>query len=128
MNPEPIGCLEAHPTPITIWLRGKPISLTAVARTQNIDRSYLSRIFSGKRDPGQMTVTQASKIAAALGMGLEDLIEAIYERERTLGRARAQCRIDREKRIGQEFRDDRATMRSGRIPAPRMPEAPAYAR
>lgn len=70
-----------------IILGGRQLNLTRIAEAQSMDPSYLSRIFSGKRDPGRMSISQAQKLAAAVHMGLEEMIEAIYERRDALRHA-----------------------------------------
>lgn len=81
MPSEPISCLELHPNPRTVYLAGKPVNLMAIARTQGLDESYLSRILNGHRDVINISIGHGMKIAAALGMTLDDFIEAVTARQ-----------------------------------------------
>ena len=49
-----------RPSRQPIQIGGKYVNLSAISRQQNIDHSYLSRIFSGERIP---RITHARKIA-----------------------------------------------------------------
>src|ERR1019366_270912 len=56
---------------------GRNINVSAIARAQGINQSYLSLIFQGKRTP---SIAHARKICSALGMSLDDFLEGIDER------------------------------------------------
>ena len=71
-----------HPSRQSIQIGGKYVNLSAISRQQNIDHSYLSRIFSGERIP---RITHARKIALAIGMGLEEFLDALESRWKGLG-------------------------------------------
>ena len=66
--------IDEYPSKATIWFAGKPLNLCAIGRAQNLHNSYLSRVFSGNRYP---SVKNARKIAAALGMGLEEFLKTL---------------------------------------------------
>lgn len=121
---EPTSCIQAHPNAQTIWLRGKPINVRAVARSQGLDHSYVCKMMRAERDPGDMSVKIMMGIAAAVGMGLEDLIAAIYERRDLLARRRAQARVDHHHRAAVEQAADTRVVNRGQIPIPRMPISP----
>lgn len=76
----PVRCLERHPTSQTVWFAGQAINLQAIADSFSppLGHSYLSYIFSGKRQP---SVSVARKIALALGMQLQAFLEQL-EKER----------------------------------------------
>lgn len=121
MAQEPYSCIQTKINSNTVILGTTAINLSAIARIQGIDLSYLSRIFSGKRDPGQMSVKQAMKLAGAVGMGLEEFISALYERQEKLSRMRAIVRQQQKDRMRSESVEDANLIRHGRIPAPRLP-------
>lgn len=77
---KPASCLEAKPTAQSVEFGGKMVSVSKIARTQGIDRGYVSRILSGQRVP---RIPHAKKIAAALGMGLEEFLAAIEARRKS---------------------------------------------
>jgi transcriptional regulator with XRE-family HTH domain len=74
---KPSGCLVYDPNPHSVRFAGKYINISAIARSQRLSQSYVSKLLSGKRSP---SIRVAKKVAAALGMGLEDLLEAIEQR------------------------------------------------
>src|SRR5882724_10901531 len=84
---KPKGCIAKKVNSRTVILRGVPISLNMIARSQGIDHSYLSRILSGDRD--NVKIPHYRKIAAALGGTLQQVIEAIEENAEQI-RSRAQ--------------------------------------
>lgn len=73
----PVNCIEQNPTTHTVRLREVPIVLSTVAKLTGIHTSHISRVFMGKR---RFSIEQAQDVADALGMGLEDLISALKER------------------------------------------------
>ena len=77
MSDSAIFCIEDNPTSQSIMLGGRYINLSALARTIEADQSYLSRILSGKRNPG---VDLFSKIADALGTTMDQLRSDIQDR------------------------------------------------
>ena len=119
--PDPLTPFEDQPTKSTISLGGRWLNLSAMARMQHMDRSYLSRILNGRRDPGQMSLKQAMKLAACLGWSVEDLIDAIYERMKAIGRQHAQVALWHDYRMKEIAREERKAIREGRIPPPRIP-------
>ena len=74
-------CIEKKPTSQTIYLGGVPINLTALAMSQGLDLGGVSKILSGKRRP---SLPYASKMARGLGMGLEDMLDALEIRHEAL--------------------------------------------
>ena len=66
--------LVANPNPQTVHFNGQAISLTALAKTVQVDTSYICRVFKGERVP---TLKVLHKICAALGMGLEEFLKAL---------------------------------------------------
>lgn len=79
----PLSYIERHPTTQSIMLGGRYINLSAISRDLEIDQSYLSKIFSGKRDP---TIAHLRKLTAALRVTIDELLEAIEERKSDLAR------------------------------------------
>lgn len=114
----PTGCLERNPDSATVKLAGKHINMAAIARSQDIDRSYLSRILSGKREP---TIPVAKKIAAALGLGLEELLEAIEQHVKEIRQADAAILQTHNERIRKEDEQDLRSIQAGIPTVPRLP-------
>jgi len=102
----------------SVWLRGVCINLSAIARAANMDMSYVCRIFMHGVPP---RVPILRKIAAALGMGLEDLLDAIEERRGKLAELRKQALDHYFARIKAEDEADLRALASGRTPLPRLP-------
>lgn len=73
---KPNLCLEWKPTTQSVLFCGTYISITELARATGLDRSYLSRIFSGKRTP---SVKSAGVLAIALGMTLEAFLRGLNQ-------------------------------------------------
>ncbi len=114
----PSGCIEIKPTAQTVYLGGKPINVSAIARTQHIDQSYLSRILAGKCVP---TIPIAQKIAAVVGLSLEQLLDAIQDRKKELEVKREELDKAYNERIAREDTSDIRTLEAGGIPIPRVP-------
>ncbi len=75
------GLIENAPNAQTTRFAGKFINLSAIARAQGLDVSYLSRIFRGQRTP---SLHYTQKIAAMLGMTMDAFVEALEDRAREL--------------------------------------------
>jgi transcriptional regulator with XRE-family HTH domain len=75
----PFYCIAEHPTSSSPILCGARISLTKIGHKTGVNIGYLSRIFSGQ-SKGSARVLRL--IAEALGMSMEDLIDAISEKNR----------------------------------------------
>jgi transcriptional regulator with XRE-family HTH domain len=114
----PSACIQKKPAKNTVYLGGKPVNVTAIARAQNMDQSYLSRVLSGSRQP---TILTAQKIAAALGVGLEELLDMVSLRKAELAaRARKELSAYRS-RIAREDASDLTALKQGKPVPPRLP-------
>lgn len=114
----PLSCIVSTPDSRTVRFRGQYINVSQIAVMQGLDKSYISRVFRGERDPSLAT---AKRIAACLGMGVGEFVEALDEHIQAL-RAADQTIVDEHyKRIEKEDSADMATLRRGGIPAPRLP-------
>lgn len=82
----PRAYLEEQHTAQSIRLAGRYINLKHMAAEEGFDHSYLSRIMSGERTP---SVAYYKRIADALLMPLDELMEAIAERKAYLIEKRA---------------------------------------
>jgi len=112
------GPWELKPTRQSILFDGKYISLLGLARTQGLDQSWLSRIFSGERQP---SLAYARKVSAALGMGLEAFLDTLDQRTAGL-RARNKRIISQyDTRLKREKAEDDARLKAGRPRIPRIP-------
>lgn len=115
---QPKAFLVEKPNRLSTVFAGKTISLKAISRAQGIDMSYLSRIFSGKREP---TLHHTKIIAAALGMGIEDFLEALDRRIAEVQAAEERIVKQHLQRVEREDNQDLRILRKGKTPAPRIP-------
>ena len=83
-----------------------------------MDQSYLSRIFAGKRYP---SIPHARKIAAAIGMGLEEFLDAIDARNLELKERAEGVRATHMSRMVNQALADSQIIAEGRVPLPRLP-------
>ena len=109
---------EEHPNPQTVPFAGKFVNLSAIARSQAIDHSYLSRIFAGKRTP---SLNHCKKIAAVLGMTIDQFLQALETRVQDVKAAETKVLQMHANRIAAEDTSDLKTLLAGRYPAPRLP-------
>lgn len=112
------GVFEQHPNPQTIPFAGKHINLSAIARAQGIDRTYLSRIFAGKRTP---SLPHCKKISAVLGMSIDQFLEALEDRAKAVATEEKNILKEHNDRIMREDLEDLAILEKGNIPPPRLP-------
>lgn len=71
---KPTACLQDRRTPRPVMFAGEAISLSKISRHTGVNVSLLSKIFSGRRQP---TLDSARRIAVALGMRLDEFLEAV---------------------------------------------------
>jgi transcriptional regulator with XRE-family HTH domain len=112
------GVFEKHPNTQTIPFANKFVNLSAIARAQNIDHSYLSRIFAGKRTPSLM---YCKKISAVLGMSIDEFLVALEIRAREVKEEESRVLQEHKDRIMREDLEDLKELAAGNIPAPRLP-------
>lgn len=112
------GIWEDNPNTQTIRFAGRWLNLSAVARAQGFHPSYLSYIFSGKRQPAFNTL---KKLTAALGMTLDDFTQALHERIKEVEENRRKTVEIYQRRVAREDTKDLAIIQDGRIPIPRLP-------
>lgn len=67
MGRAPQSFLETKPTTQSCWFGGRCINISGLARHCRIDRSYLSRVLSGTRQP---SIHYSRTVATALKMDL----------------------------------------------------------
>lgn len=70
-----------HPKHDTVRLMGRYIHIKKLAKREGLEHSYLSKILSGDRTPA---ITYLQRIARALDMTIDDLMEAISDRKKLL--------------------------------------------
>lgn len=70
-NPKPKRCLNPNPSTKSVLFCGEFIHLPSLHLTSGLSVSYLSLIFSRRREP---TLFASEKIAKALKMGLEEFL------------------------------------------------------
>lgn len=106
MSEQITGCIEVNPTSQSVNLGGVYINLSVLARTQNIDQSYLSRIMAGKRRP---RIDHAQKIAGALGITIDRLLELLDDRKKYLDDQARATHAAYKSRVAREDAEDRAS-------------------
>lgn len=116
---EPSGCIQKDPTNSSISLGGVWVNLSAISRSQGIDKSYLSRIFSGERP--NPTISYIKKISAALGMSPDELMVALEDRYELIKKRHTEMEILHLTRIIEEDTEDLKQLSKGKPPIPRMP-------
>ena len=115
---KPKSCLQLKPTSTTPVLSGVAINVSAICRAQGLGQGYVSKILSGER---RATIDYYIKIAAALGMSVNGLIEAIDERVQS-ARSKERAIIDQHyDRLRREDASDFRALKSGHVPPPRLP-------
>lgn len=112
------GIVEKSPNTQTIRFAGQFINLSAIARAQGLDVSYLSRIFRGQRTP---SLKHCMKIAAILGMSLDDFVAGLEQRKEDIAKDNSDVLQMHTQRIAREDNADLGTLRRGGVPAPRLP-------
>lgn len=115
---QPSGCIETNPRINSIIFSGKAINLKAIARLQNIDHSYLSKIISGER---VAAIHYYQKIGTALGLTVDEVLAGIEERKVLIQVAREKDINVYAIRVESEENEDAATRRKGLPVKPRMP-------
>lgn len=115
---EPSGCIQTEPTGQSISLGGVWVNLSAISRSQGIDKSYLSRIFSGERP--NPTISYIKKIAAAIGMSPDELMTALEDRYDLIKKRHTEMEILHLTRIVAEDKEDLALLKKGKPPIPRL--------
>lgn len=116
-----VCCIEEHPTTQTIKLGGRYIALRRLAAYTGVDEAYMSRMLAGKRDPMRMSVGLAFQISAALGMSVDELMQAIVERAAMLKQRNVKARIFVEYMDEQQRQAELAAAKIGLPPPPRIP-------
>ena len=112
------GIFEKAPNAQTVKFAGKFINLSAIARSQNLDVSYLSRIFRGERTP---SLKHCIKMAAVLGMDLDSFVQALNIRVKDVDAEIEGIMKDHTNRIMREDMQDLKTLAKGKVPIPRLP-------
>lgn len=102
----------------SVLLGGRYVSVQAISRVQGLDPSYVCKIINGKKDP---TVKTARKIASAVGMGLEEFLDAVDERVKHLKAAEAKMVGEYKHRVRKEQMVDYIHGKRGRLVTKRMP-------
>jgi len=116
-----VSCIEDHPTTQTIKLGGKYIALRRLCNYTGVDEAYMSRMLAGKRDPMRMSVGLMLQIASALGMSIDDLIQAILERAAKLKQDRVKSQMFVDYMETQQEQAELSAARKGLPPPPRIP-------
>lgn len=116
-----VSCIEEHPTAHTIQLGGRYVSLRRASAYTGVDEGYMSKMLSGKKDPARMSLNVAMQLAAAFGMSLDELIQAIYERAEALKLKNIKSQLFVEYLESRQQQQELAAARKGLPPPPRIP-------
>lgn len=112
------GCVLNKPNKQAILLGGKYINLSAISRSQSLDLSYLSKVINGIKP---MSLNAGRKISAAIGMTIEELIEAIETRIQLRKEHQLKIIKQYQHRVSKENSEDEAIAATGIPPKPRLP-------
>lgn len=89
-----------------------------MARAAGIDHSSLSRIFRGEHD---FRLSTARKIAAAMGITLDELVAGMDARLLTIQHREKRALSAYDARIRKNKQEDTERMAEGKLPIPRLP-------
>ncbi len=112
------GVYDPKPTSKAVFFAGKAINMSAIGRATGHPVGSISRIFNGVRG---LSILNARKIAAAMGMGLEDFLEELDKRVAFVKKRDRMMEEQHIARITAEDQADLSTIRNGGIPKPRLP-------
>lgn len=112
-----VSCIEPFPNSRTLYLAGKAINISRVQQMTGIDRAYISRMLNGIRPPENMSLGTAMLLAGCLGLSVEELIDAIYERQAKLKRTKAQLQVWADYMLSRE-KANRTRLSNQGLPAP----------
>jgi plasmid maintenance system antidote protein VapI len=101
-----------------VFFGGKYINVAAIARIQNLDRGHVYRVVTGQH---AASIKCATKIAAAIGMGLEEFLLAIEQRKVLAAQHKMEVIKRYKTRIHNEDLRDKKKLLSGIPPLPRLP-------
>jgi transcriptional regulator with XRE-family HTH domain len=113
----PSGCLVDKPTTVSVLFAGRYVNTSAIARSSGLNQAYISKILLGSREP---TIHIARRVAASLGMGLEDMLEAIEERAKLRKQKNSDILQQHETRLAREDSADLRRAKAGLPVIPRM--------
>lgn len=71
---KPLRCIERNPTSQHILFSGEYINISYLAQSIGLSHSFVSRVFSGQRQP---SLINAKKMAKALGMSVSSFIRGL---------------------------------------------------
>lgn len=112
------GPIVEKPAINTIYICDRPVCLRSIARVQNIERSYLTKIMNGTRSAG---INYYIKIAAAIGVTVDELVAGIAKRVQD-DRSKKEMTLEQyNNRVKKEDARDNYLKRIGRPVKPRMP-------
>lgn len=111
------GCVMEVPSKDAVCVCGKYVNLHAIARTQNLNVAYVCHILQGRASP---SLSCMMKVAGAIGVTLEELVEGIQERKERIAEQKELQFKSYDLRIAAEDREDRLRMESGHPPLARL--------
>lgn len=114
---KPDGCRVTKPTRSSILFGGIWINVSAIARTQGMKQSFVSKIMSGSRGA---SVTDLRRVANAIGFGLEELLDAIELRRIAIQHRKEQTMANYNERVKAENIHDAKLANKGLPVPPRM--------
>ena len=102
------GCILEVPTRDSVYFADMWINIKAISRSQNIAYSYVHHVINGVKENPSTRI--AIKIASALGLGLEEFLEAVQVRKAQRLREAEETIAHYEGRIAKEDRKKIPTM------------------
>ena len=114
------GVYEQHITRQTIWFAGKAVSASGIARAIGGEQSQVSRTFSGSKRGGALGLNGLRKMAAVLGMTLDEFLLELDKHQEELAKKGGRVVDGHYTRLAQEAGEDIKTIREGGIPKPRI--------
>lgn len=95
----PLAFIVEKPHPNTVSFGGRFVNVMALATAQGISHSHASRVMAGTKVPSVDVVT---RLAGALGMTMDDFIQAIHDRKTEADRVGVEAQHKHRKLIRNE--------------------------
>jgi len=114
----PSGVFLSKPTRQSVFFNGRYINLRAIAQTQRVNISTLSNTLRGRSKP---TMDIARKLAAALGMNVDDFYTALDARVASIQERNKRVISKYDGRRKREVKQDIERILHGQPPVPRIP-------
>lgn len=80
VNPRVNRCIDPNPNSASVFFCHEFINLSVLSLQTGLGVSFLSLLFSGKRQPSLRTIERVSE---ALGMGIEEFVKGLRDHTQT---------------------------------------------